>query len=124
MYGFCATDVVNFPAILGRSGVAEAMCPVTGLRIRVALSPTGVGELDLPEAVVSKVHLSAPVKNVRDLCDLGHFFSSPQAAGAGHGRTPRATSSPLPKGSRSAGARWTSWAGQYLRRADPYESSC
>ena len=119
--GFCATDVVNFPVILGWSEVAEAMCPATGLRIRVVLSPTSVLELDLPKAVVSKVHLSPPVKNVRDLCD---FFSSPQIAGAGHGRTPRARSSPLPKSSRSAGARWTSWAGQHSRRAELYESSC
>lgn len=30
VYGFCATDVVNFPAILGRAGVAQSTCPATG----------------------------------------------------------------------------------------------
>lgn len=80
VYGFCATDVVNFPVILGWAGVVESMCPATGQRIRIELSPDGVRDVDPPEAVVSKVHLTETVANVRDLCDLGHFFSSPEAA--------------------------------------------
>ncbi|GAA4710250.1 alkylmercury lyase [Promicromonospora umidemergens] len=80
VYGFCATDVVNFPLILGRAGVVESTCPATGQRIHVELSPDGVLKVDPPQAVVSKVHLTRAVANIRDLCDLGHFFSSPQAA--------------------------------------------
>ncbi|WP_199434740.1 organomercurial lyase MerB [Qaidamihabitans albus] len=80
VYGFCATDVVNFPAILGRAGVAESTCPATGRRIRVELTPNDVLNVEPPEAVVSKVHLTDAVENVRDLCDLGNFFSSTEAA--------------------------------------------
>lgn len=80
VYGFCATDVVNFPAILGRAGVAESTCPATGRHIRVELTPSEVLSVDPPETVVSKVHLSEAVGNLRNLCDLGHFFSSPEAA--------------------------------------------
>lgn len=80
VYGFCATDVVNFPAILGRAGVAESTCPATGRRIRVELTPSEVLNVDPPPAVVSKVHVTEAVGNVRNLCDLGHFFSSPAAA--------------------------------------------
>lgn len=80
VYGFCATDVVNFPVILGGAGVIESTCPATGQRIRIELSRDGVLEVDPPGAVVSKVHLSQAVANIRDLCDLGHFFSSSAAA--------------------------------------------
>jgi alkylmercury lyase len=80
VYGFCATDVVNFPVVLGRAGVVESTCPATGQRIRIELSPDGVLDIDPPEAMVSKMHLTKAVENVRDLCDLGHFFSSPEAA--------------------------------------------
>lgn len=80
VYGFCATDVVNFPAILGRPGVAQSTCPATGRPIRIELTPSEVLSVDPPEAVVSKVHLTEAVDNVRDLCDLGHFFSSAEAA--------------------------------------------
>ena len=80
VYGFCATDVVNFPVVLGRAGVVESTCPATGQRIRVTLGTDGVLDVDPPEAVVSKVHLTEAVGNVRDLCDLGHFFSSRGAA--------------------------------------------
>lgn len=76
VYGFCATDVVNFPAILGRAGVARSTCPATGQLIRAELTPSEVVSVDPPEAVVSNVHLTEAVDNVRDLCDLGHFFSS------------------------------------------------
>lgn len=72
--------MVNFPVILGWAGVVESTCPATGQRIRIELSPDGVSDVDPPEAVVSKVHLTETVANVRDLCDLGHFFSSPEAA--------------------------------------------
>ena len=80
VYGFCATDVVNFPVILGQAGVVESTCPVTGQCIRIELGIDGVLDVDPPEAVVSKVHLTEAVGNVRDLCDLGHFFSSSKAA--------------------------------------------
>jgi alkylmercury lyase len=80
VYGFCASDVMSFPAILGRAGIVESTCPATGQHIRVELSPDGVLAVDPPDAVVSKVHLTQAVENVRDLCDLGHFFSSHEAA--------------------------------------------
>ncbi|QGK68711.1 hypothetical protein GIY23_03330 [Allosaccharopolyspora coralli] len=80
LYG-CASDTLVLPVILGRAGVAESTCPATGEPIRVEVTPTEVVSVDPPQAVVSKVR---PTEGVTDLltevCGLGHFYSSPEAA--------------------------------------------
>src|SRR5882724_1155378 len=35
VYGFCASDALEFPVLLNRPGVAESTCPATGQPIRV-----------------------------------------------------------------------------------------
>jgi alkylmercury lyase len=81
VYGFCASDVLAFPVILGRPGVAESTCPVTGRHIRVEATPDRVIRVDPPEAVVSKVRPDHAVADVRtEVCALGSFFSSSEAA--------------------------------------------
>jgi alkylmercury lyase len=81
VYGFCATDVLAFPVVLGRPGVAESTCPVTGRHIRVEVTPDRVVRVDPPEAVVSKVRPDHAVADVRtEVCALGSFFSSSEAA--------------------------------------------
>ncbi len=81
VFGWCATDALVFPVLLGRSGVVESTCPATGRRIRVEVTPHTIVSVDPPEAVVSEVRPAERVADVRaDVCALGHFFASPEAA--------------------------------------------
>jgi len=80
VYGFCASDALEFPVLLNQPGVAESTCPATGQPIRVELTPTEVRTVDPPDAVVSTVRPTQAVTDIRTYCDLGNFFSSPDAA--------------------------------------------
>lgn len=66
--------------MLGRAGVAASVCPATGQPIRVKLTPDGITSLDPAEAVVSRKRPDHAVPDVRQLCNLGNFFASRQAA--------------------------------------------
>lgn len=80
VFGWCATAVLELPIILGRAGVGASTCPTSGRQIRVELTPDWVTHIDPPEAVVSKVSPTEAVTNVRaEICNLGSFFSSPEA---------------------------------------------
>lgn len=88
LYG-CASDTLTFPVILGRAGVVEATCPATGTPIRIELTPTGVRSVDPPRAVVSKVRPTEGITNMlAEVCGLGHFYSSPDAAADWLARNP------------------------------------
>jgi alkylmercury lyase len=89
VYGWCASDALTFPIVLGRPGVVESRCAVTGQTIRVELTPTAVSRVDPGDAVVSKVRPRHKVANLRgDICGLGLFFSSRTAAADWLARTP------------------------------------
>jgi alkylmercury lyase len=80
-YGFCASDALSYPVILGRPGVVESTCPSTGQPIRVEVTPEEVVSVDPPETVVSRLRPEAAVADVRaEICALGNFFASPEAA--------------------------------------------
>lgn len=80
-YGFCASDTLGFPVILGRPGLVDSTCPVTGRHIRVELTPDEVVSIDPPEAVVSRMRPDRAVVDLRaEICALGNFFGSPEAA--------------------------------------------
>ncbi|MEX0874627.1 MAG: organomercurial lyase MerB [Actinomycetota bacterium] len=81
VYGWCASDTLMFPIILGTEGVVESECAATGGPIRVTLGPHGVRSVEPAEAVVSEVRPQDVVRDVRtEICGLGHFFSSREAA--------------------------------------------
>jgi alkylmercury lyase len=81
VYAFCADGALELPIVLGLPGVIESPCRATGRHIRVEVTPTGVVAVDPPQAVVSKVRPTEAVADVRrDICGVGHFFTSPQAA--------------------------------------------
>jgi alkylmercury lyase len=81
VFGFCASDALFFPVILGRAGVVESACPVTGRPIRVELSPERVERVEPSGAVVSLVRPTDGVEDIRaEICALGHFFASREAA--------------------------------------------
>lgn len=80
VYGFCASDVLGFPVVLGRSGVIRSKCPATGQGIRVEVTPERVNSVDPPIAVVSLVRPDT-LQDIRtEGCDLGWFFASVEAA--------------------------------------------
>lgn len=83
VYGWCASDALSFPFLLERSGIVSSTCPVTRQTIRVEVTPEAVVQVDPPGAVVSSVRPAERVKDVRaEICGLGHFFSSREAASA------------------------------------------
>ncbi|MBO0692424.1 MAG: hypothetical protein J2P58_05975 [Acidimicrobiaceae bacterium] len=70
-----------FTVILGEHTVAESTCPTTGEQIRLELTPEAVTSVRPSKAVVSQRHRKELVADLRsDVCDHGHFFSSPNAA--------------------------------------------
>jgi alkylmercury lyase len=80
VYAFCASDALSFPVVLGRPGTAESTCPASGRPIRVELTPDRVERVDPPGAVVSLVR-PASANDVRgEVCALGRFFASEEAA--------------------------------------------
>lgn len=89
VYAFCATDTFEFPAILGRAGTVESVCAATGQPVRVRLGLDRVITVDPPTAVVSKIRPDHPVADVRaEICNLGNFFASPEAATNWHNANP------------------------------------
>jgi len=81
VYTFCASDALEVSVMLGRSGVIDSTCPATGQHIRVEVTPERLQTVDPPDAVVSKVRPDHAVSDIRaEVCALGNFFSSHQAA--------------------------------------------
>jgi alkylmercury lyase len=81
LYTWCATDTLLFTAILGQPTTVESTCPATGEPIRIELTPHAVLFVTPADAVVSQRHNGELLGDVRaEVCDHGHFFSSPAAA--------------------------------------------
>lgn len=81
VFGWCASDTLAFPVLLHTDGVVESTCPVTSRPIRVEVTPESVRRVKPPGAVVSEVRPEQPVADVRaEICGLGSFFSSREAA--------------------------------------------
>lgn len=82
VFAFCASDTLIFPVVLGRAGVIESTCPSTKQSIHVDVTPKGVVRVEPESAVVSLVRPSE-VGDVRaEVCALGSFFASKEAAAA------------------------------------------
>lgn len=80
VFTWCASDALMIPVVVGRPGTIESPCPATGRQIRVQVTQERVQKVEPPSAVVSLVRPDR-VSDVRaELCALGHFFSSPEAA--------------------------------------------
>jgi alkylmercury lyase len=82
VFAFCASVALEFPVVLGRSGVVKSTCPATRQPIRVAVTPERAERVEPSGAVVSLVWPDR-VDDVRaEVCALGHFFASREAAAA------------------------------------------
>lgn len=80
VFAWCASDVLMFPVVLGRSGTVESPCPATGRLIRGQVTPERVEWVDPSGAVVSLVRPDR-LKDIRgEVCALGSFFASEDAA--------------------------------------------
>lgn len=80
VFGWCATDALMFPVALGTPGTVESTCPATGRLIKVEVTPERVESVDPSSAVVSLVRPDR-VDDVRtEVCALGSFFASREAA--------------------------------------------
>jgi alkylmercury lyase len=81
LFAWCASDALMFPVVLGRAGVVQSACALTGQPIRLELAPDGVERVDPPGAIVSAVRPAGRLADVRSaICQHGQFFASPQAA--------------------------------------------
>jgi alkylmercury lyase len=81
VYGWCASDALSFPVFLDAAGVVTSTCPVTGQIIRVDVTSRAVKYVEPPAAVVSALRPLEHVGDIRtDVCALGHFFASREAA--------------------------------------------
>ena len=83
LFAWCALDTLMYPALLQDVAQVESPCPITGRPIRLAVTPTGVADVDPPNAVVSIVvpTAAAACGDVRGtFCNHVHFRSSADAA--------------------------------------------
>ncbi len=55
LYAWCAVDTLFLPGLVGKTAEVESICPATGERIRLRISPTGLESVDPLETVVSVV---------------------------------------------------------------------
>lgn len=83
LFTWCAFDTLMYPVALHQTAQVESHCPVTGIAVRLTVTPTGVSLLTPTEVVVSIVTPATQTGccNVRSsFCSQVHFISSPQAA--------------------------------------------
>ncbi len=55
LYAWCAVDTLFLPGLVGKTADVESLCPATGERIRLRISPTGIESVDPLKTVVSVV---------------------------------------------------------------------
>jgi len=94
LFTWCALDALMYPVALRQTAQVESLCPVTGIAVRLTVTPTGVSFLAPAGAVVSIVIPAAQAGccNVRNaFCSQVHFIASPQAADTWRSMHPEAT---------------------------------
>lgn len=84
---WCAWDSLFLPALLNKAATVESFCPATKKKIRLAISPETIEQVEPSNAVLSVVvpetgkRTLESVEDIRSMfCCLVHFFSSADAA--------------------------------------------
>ncbi|MEE9216845.1 MAG: organomercurial lyase [Anaerolineales bacterium] len=72
LYAWCAVDTLFLPGLVGKTADVESICPATGERIRLRISPIGIESVEPQDTVVSVV-----IPGTSAACEPG------QAKGAG-----------------------------------------
>lgn len=94
LFTWCALDTLMYPVALHQTAQVESHCPLTGIAVRLTVTPTGVSLLTPAGVVVSIVTpaTQAGCCNIRSaFCSQVHFISSPQAAATWLSKHPEAT---------------------------------
>jgi hypothetical protein len=65
MFTWCALDALIFPGLLGQTVQVESQCKSAGIPVRLKITPSGVAQVEPPDAVVSLVIPDAGKKDVR-----------------------------------------------------------
>ena len=83
LYTWCAFDTLFLQRVLGKPAQVESTCPVSGSKIRFAVTSNGVGECtpDAPFMSLVTSETGQLKNNVkRSFCCHVHFFASAEAA--------------------------------------------
>lgn len=82
VYGWCAWDTLFVTEVLGIETQVTSADPLTGERIRLAVTPAGVKEAHPQSTVVSFLLPDGPfgADAVQGFCHSVHFFASEQSA--------------------------------------------
>lgn len=77
LYTWCALDLLFIPPTLGVTADVESPSPTSGQFVRAVVAPSGIGELDPEDAVVSVVPIRSDSDEIRGaFCNFVHFFAS------------------------------------------------
>lgn len=83
LYTWCALDTLMYPVALDLTAQIESHCPVTGVAVRLTVTPTGISQVS-PDGVVVSIVMPTDQTgccNVRNsFCSQVHFISSARAA--------------------------------------------
>jgi alkylmercury lyase len=82
-YTWCALDALTYPALLRLTARVESSCPVSGTEVSLSVTPTGIHELTLADAVVSIVipgQGSSCNGDRGSFCNQSRFFRSKRDA--------------------------------------------
>jgi alkylmercury lyase len=93
LYTWCALDTLLYPLVLQRTAQVSSPCPVSGITIRLTVTPERIAHLDPPGALVSIVvrDASAACCDVRGaFCDHVHFFAGAEAGATWRAAHPEA----------------------------------
>lgn len=81
LYAWCGPDALILPGLINESATVYSPCHATGKLITVEVEPTGIIDIDPPEAVVSWWPDAIDPDNLRPTsCNNQIFFSSSDAA--------------------------------------------
>lgn len=80
LHAWCAADALGMLPAIGRTVRVSSACPATGQTVSVTAGPDGVQDVQPRGAVVSVIITGDPDDIRGSLCNLGHFFASPDAA--------------------------------------------
>lgn len=81
LFAWCASDALIFVHIIDHPVRIESRCPITGQIIKIETDHDEIRSVEPREAVVSGVIPSDLPDDVRkEVCQIGHFYSSAEAA--------------------------------------------
>ena len=78
LYAWCSTDTLLFPTLLNKHAKIETADPITREKIRLAVGPEGVENVEPGSAVLSLSNYLDATDIRGTFCNVGHWFASRQ----------------------------------------------